>query len=152
MRQVERRFESKRDAWIVAVMWATVLILLVTAGGMRSAGALSGVGQLGVDLACLAVAGFLLWITYGTAYAVHADRLEIRSGPFRLTVPLAEIVRVEPSWTPLSSPAMSLDRLKVSRAGGRAVWISPEDRAGFLRALSEADPELRVDGETVARA
>ena len=54
-------------------------------------------------------------------------------------LPLNEIEEITPTHNPLSSPALSLDRLWISyrRAGKkRAVMISPEDKEGFLKAVA----------------
>ena len=39
----------------------------------------------------VAMAGFMLWILYGTFYRLTATHLLVRSGPFRYAIPLAEI-------------------------------------------------------------
>ena len=50
-----------------------------------------------------------------------------------------------PTRNPLSSPALSLDRLRVTHrasSGERGLLISPADTAGFLAALAEHCPQL----------
>jgi hypothetical protein len=42
---------------------------------------------------------------------------------------------VDSTRNPLSSPAMSLDRLRIEYGQGKAIMISPEPRAEFLRQL-----------------
>lgn len=79
--------------------------------------------------------GLPLWLFRSTAYVVDDTTLRIRSGPFRWSVPLAEIREVRPSRSPLSSPALSLDRLEIRYGRGSAILVSPADRAGFLAAI-----------------
>jgi len=72
----------------------------------------------------------------------------------RWRIPLASIVNVEPTRNPLSSPAWSLDRLRVRwRRGARIRWIqiSPENKLAFLLELSARDPALQLNGERLAR-
>lgn len=69
-------------------------------------------------------------------------------------IPLSDIDEVPPSDSPLSSPALSLDRLRVSyraRGADRFVLISPQDKGGFIRELASNDPGLRMSGATLRR-
>ena len=93
----------------------------------------------------------MLWILYGTRYAFTPDSLLIACGPFRFLVPLSEIRSVRPSRNPLSSPACSLDRLRVEWGAKRWILISPEDKAQFLHELDERCPQLRLEGERLVR-
>lgn len=148
-------YKSKKDAWLVAV------IALGTAGSFaigcwlalagdesdRAAGWLSiGVGA--------AVSAFVLWLTCPLYYEVTPLRLLVRSGRLGWDIPLSDIDEVSPSNSPLSSPALSLDRLRVSyraRGANRFVLISPQDKSGFIRELASNDPGLRMNGETLRR-
>lgn len=75
------------------------------------------------------------WILASTRYTVSDESLLIRSGPFRWTVPLRDIVSITETRSPLSSPALSLDRLRIERTGGRPILISPSHRQRFLEDL-----------------
>ena len=65
-------------------------------------------------------------------------------------MPLAAIDAVEPARNPLSSPACSLDRLRIEY-GAKRIMISPLDKAGFLRALAARAPQLEVSGDSARR-
>lgn len=54
-------------------------------------------------------------------------------------VPLREIRLVRSTRNPLSSPALSLDRLRIEY-GRRAIMISPDDKARFLEELQKRMP------------
>ncbi len=57
---------------------------------------------------------------------------------FRWKININDITRIEPTHNPLSSPALSLDRLKIYyMKDGRVatVMISPKDKEGFLNIL-----------------
>lgn len=145
-----QRFPSKRDAWLVLVLWAAVAI---SAGcAVPLVPYLShGIGLATVAV-CVASALLCLWVLYGTYYDLGTEWLRIHSGPFRFRVPVARIERVVPTRNPLSSPACSLDRLRISWQGGRGIMISPEDKEGFLRALVERRPELQREGDSLSLA
>ena len=66
----------------------------------------------------------------------------VRAAFFRWRVPLDQIIEVFPTHNPLSSPALSLDRLRVNykRPSGGKSWImiSPKDKDRFLDDLAKA--------------
>lgn len=95
---------------------------------------------------------FMLWILFGTYYQVDDQHLLIRSGPFWWTVRLETIQSITPTYNPLSSPALSLDRLWISykvHGWNRAVMISPLDKQVFLQAVVERVPTLQLEGQRV---
>jgi hypothetical protein len=144
-------FPTKRDTWIVALIWGGALLLIVGGVAQLSSAAPPVVRSIGF-LVLLAAAGFMLWVLYGTQYRFLEDCLLITSGPFRFRVPLSEIDSVKPSRNPLSSPACSLDRLLIEWGGGRRrIMISPEPRQAFLQALDERCPQLILDGDRLLR-
>lgn len=141
------RYPTKRDTWLVFLMW----------------------GSAGIDLAIsvfllVNVSGPILWIVpvlvfaglfslhvmYATEYVFDGDLLRVRASVFRWSVPLAEIDSVEPTTNPLSSPACSLDRLLI-RYGPKRIMISPDDKTGFLHTLSTRAPQLELHGEGLRR-
>lgn len=131
------KFHSKIDAWLALTVAGSVLAVLVAAAAL---GARAGVAGLPVVLALLALgAGLPLWLLCATHYRVQGGTLRVRSGPFRWNIPLSAITRVTPTRSVLSSPALSLDRLRIEYGPGRAVLVSPRDREGFLRALEAAE-------------
>jgi len=127
------RFESKRDAWLVAVLWIASLVDFAVAAWLWL-----GAREVPAFVApLLLVAGvFQLHALYSVEYTLDATELRIRASFFRWRVPLAAIASIEPTRNPLSSPALSLDRLLIRYGGGKRILISPADQAGFLRALA----------------
>lgn len=97
-----------------------------------------------VVLAALGLVGWLLRYTY---YEVQpgAQTLRIVSGPLVWRVPVQAITSVLPSASPFSSPALSLDRLRIRYGKHDSILISPADRAGFLAALLHLNPAIRHD-------
>ena len=144
-------FESKRDTWIVALIWAGALGSAY-AGFQQFDTTAPLLPRLGMLILLVAVAGFMLWVLYGTDYTLTDESLLIRCGPFRYRVPLAEIDSVSPSRNPLSSPACSLDRLLVKwRGESKRILISPSRKADFLRELGRRCTQLRAEGQGLVR-
>lgn len=135
---MSERFLSKRDGWLVAVLWAASLVDFGVAAWLWSGPR----GEPAFVAPLLLVAGtFQLHVLYATHYTFEGEALVVRASLFRWRVPLAAIESIEPTRNPLSSPACSLDRLLI-RYGGKRIIISPEDRTGFLRALAQRVPRL----------
>ncbi len=128
------RFTSKIDGWLIPVMVIGVAGMLVALIAVMVAPTPWPVRALTAAVAVLVL--FLLFSVFrGTYYVVEHDVLRIVSGPFRWRIPLADITNVEATRNPLSSPALSMDRLKVSYGKRKFVLVSPEDKEGFIRAL-----------------
>ena len=144
-------YRSKRDRWIIVVLWGANLVMLLSA--LRVWSSEEGlISRLGFAATMLAVTALVVWILESTRYELGASELVIRSGPFRWTIPLASIREVAPTNNPLSSPALSLDRLLI-RYPGRSlgIMISPEDKEGFLRELVLRSPGLVLEGGRLVR-
>jgi hypothetical protein len=126
------KFRSKVDAWLGA-------LLLAACGSMLwSAWRLFVADDPGLWISLpLLVAGalFVLWVLATTAYVIGDEHLDVRSGPFRWRIPLREITSIQRTRNPLSSPALSLDRLAISYGRGGSCMISPADQAAFLEVL-----------------
>lgn len=139
-------YPSKRDLWLEAVIWLSCLAILAAVPAVWQAG-----GTLALLLA--GIAGFTLWLFYGTSYRLDDRELVARAGPFRWRVPLAAIEGVVPTRNPLSAPACSLDRLAVRHSGRRlGLLISPADREDFLRELRLRCPHLEERGDRLVAA
>lgn len=93
----------------------------------------------------LLIGAFIIYLLVTTRYTLTPQELLIASGPIQKRVPLASIISVAPSRNPLSSPALSLDRLEIRYGKFDSVLISPADKAGFLTALHQLNPALRHD-------
>jgi len=130
-------FESKRDLWLWLILGFSVLIDLGAAVALLSADLPSLSRAISVTV-MLATAALILWIMYGTRYIVDQGVLLIYCGPFRKRLRVSEIESVEPTRSPLSSPALSLDRLRITYAGGKKIMVSPEDPDRFRNAIGQA--------------
>ena len=124
-------FNSKIDAWLLIVLVSLAGICLF---GLAQFWNLM-IGRLWFLGLILAVCAALpLWILLTTRYSLSDSALFIRSGPFKWQIPIAQISNLEKTRSPLSSPALSLDRLRVEY-GDQSLMISPEPRQAFLQQL-----------------
>lgn len=144
-------FDSKRDAWIVVLIWTGALLAVFGALQQFTSDA-----PFPLRAAMLIVLGsaaaFMLWVLHGIDYTLTDEDLLIRCGPFRYRVSLAEIDSVSPSRNPLSSPACSLDRFLIKWHGGRKkILISPSPKDVFLRELDGRCSQLKPEGRGLVR-
>ena len=132
------RFRSKIDVRI-----GGVILLGMLASGAAAIGLLFQKGFASLAIVPLLATGLALWLLIETWYGITNTDLIIHCGAFRTTVPLASIRAIRPTRAVVFAPALSLDRLEVTHAGGTLI-ISPTDRAGFIRALKERHPAVVV--------
>jgi membrane protein YdbS with pleckstrin-like domain len=135
-------FRSKVDVWLKLVIAGGLVAMWLAP--VRRIWAGRSVDALDVVIPLLFTA-FIVWVFRTTSYVISADVLIVRSGPVRRTVPLHQVQRLRATHNPLSSPALSLDRIEVTY-GRRRVLISPEDKRGFVRAVLKQAPTVVVDG------
>jgi hypothetical protein len=148
---MKRVYESKRDGWIVVLLWAAVLAMLIGTGNLWGA-RVPFIFRLLMSLILTLAAAFVLWVLYGTRYTLTDRALIVQAGPFRWVIDLEAISEITPTRNPLSSPACSLDRLHIRyRPNPSGLMISPLDKEGFLRDLVERTPGLKMEGTRVLR-
>ena len=132
------RFESKRDLWLVLVarFLPFVVLALVAIRTADRRGPLAGLVIL-VAVELLLVEP-MMRMTY---YVIEGDTLVIRSGFMRWHVPIRDIRSITPTRSALSSPALSLDRLRIEYSR-RAIMVSPEEKRRFIEALRAINPSI----------
>ncbi|WP_313079414.1 PH domain-containing protein [Pulveribacter sp.] len=140
-----QRFASRVDGWFIAVALGTMALVLATWVGEYLRRGFASVGVLGTVLSIATIA-LLAWIWRGTYYEMDNEQLLVRSGPFRWRIPLAQMRGVSPSRSLLSSPALSLDRLRIDYGRARSILVSPQDTEGFVRALRQRCPHAALNG------
>jgi hypothetical protein len=133
-------FRSKVDWWLAAV-------LLISAAASAMAVVIVSVVEspllgLAISPLLLLSVGLPTWLLRATTYTFGDTDLEVRCGPFAWRVPLREIRAVTATRNPLSSPALSLDRLRIDFGPMRSVMISPEDKEGFMKELRKRVPAV----------
>ncbi len=129
-------YASKIDAWLVAV-----LLVVMAACGFALVQALA-VSSPAAWLTAAFIAGtgigLPLWLLRTTRYTLDGAQLGIRPGPFKWTIPLADITAIAATSNPAASPALALDRLRITYGVGRSVMISPRNKAQFMRDIETA--------------
>ncbi|MCU7856703.1 MAG: PH domain-containing protein [Candidatus Thiodiazotropha sp. (ex Lucinoma borealis)] len=83
--------------------------------------------------------GLPIWLFVSTKYIVTEELLRIKSGPFSWSIPLSSISSVSETRNPLSSPALSLDRLELKYRDGKTILISPANKAKFRAAIGHPE-------------
>ena len=128
-------FKSEVDLWLWVIVALVVIISLVVSVRLflkaSLAGCLTGVWLMAIGI------GLPLWLFYTTYYVVKDEVVRIQSGPFKWTIPIASINQVVETSNPLSSPALSLRRLKIVYDNNKSVMVSPEGRDEFLVAIGQ---------------
>lgn len=135
-------FPSKVDLWLAAVLVLATLVAISVAVAATVSAGMGGLGAWVTPVIMLVVFRAVVW---PIRYDVDPEQLVIHFGFFRKRVPVHEIARVTPSRNPLSSPALSLDRLRIDYRKGKCVLISPADRAGFALAIRDRAPSAVID-------
>lgn len=77
------------------------------------------------------------WLVNSTYYLVDDSALLVRSGPLTWRIALSDIQSVSATKNPLSSPALSLDRLRIDYGRMQSVMVSPADKQAFLDAIKQ---------------
>ncbi|GAB4277589.1 MAG: hypothetical protein Kow0056_09190 [Coriobacteriia bacterium] len=144
-------FPSKVDWWLGVLLAVApgicVYILLASLVTSDQEGITAGLTS------CAFIGAIYLLLVIPVRYGIGPDTLIIRFGVVRQQVRLGDIVEVKPTNNPLSSPALSLDRLAVRTGKGpfRTTMISPDERDTFLAMLATA-AGLEREGDRLVRS
>lgn len=137
-------FVSKVDAWLGAVLTFAAIITLGAAVSLLLIEPARPI--VAANLALLGAA-LPLWVMLSTRYTLTVSELRIASGPFRWRIPLRQIWSVTPTRSLLSSPALSLDRLRIDYGHDNWIMLSPRDKERFLKELEvRRSSVLKVGG------
>lgn len=134
-----KTYPSKVDAWLVGLIAFSLAMAFL--GALLAAMETGPLRVMQALMILLAAAGFVVWVFVGTNYTLEGRELVIRSGPFCWRIQLDAINNIEPAARQnvflrmRSSPALSMDRIAISYAGGKRIMISPADRQAFLKDL-----------------
>jgi len=145
------RFRSKIDwwayllfiGWTGANLWA--LISYLTSGGLSALIILISFTPFTVF--------FFIPMWFGTYYTLGDDGLAIRAGYGKgMKIAYESIISVSKTRNPISSPALSMDRLEVryrytSGSFTDSVIISPKDKDEFFRQLKEKNEAIVISAE-----
>lgn len=133
-------FASRIDGWLLVVLLGSALVCLFAAGRIM-------LSQLPVPwwiAAILVLLGCVLptWLLVATNYVLTATTLDVRSGPFKWRVPIADVTSIAATRNSASSPALSLDRLRIDYGDGRWIMVSPLEKDRFVSELEQRRTRL----------
>ncbi|OAT82530.1 hypothetical protein A6P54_08245 [Bacillus sp. MKU004] len=148
------RFYSKKGKVLFPLL--IVVLILMAASSLASVmdleflqripGADSGNGQ-GSLFVTVPIMALIIWLIAATYYEISGEELKIAAGPIRYTIHIHTIRSIEASKNPISSPALSLDRLRIDYNQSNVVYISPKDKKEFTDELLKINPNIRVNLE-----
>lgn len=129
-------YQSAVSWWL----WALVAIPVVVTSVMSVMD-----GELAVLLIHALVALLVGHLFFTTCYMVEKNTLTVKSSVLiNIKIDIATIRKITETNNPLSSPALSLDRLWIDYGKNGAVMISPKDKEGFIRQILQINPSVEV--------
>ncbi len=140
-----RVYRSAVDKWLLVVIYASpaTLLVIATIGWINEQPDVTGVCLI----LFVALTLLNLVVTTPCRYTLTNDSLNIRCGLLFRSVPLGRIVRIEPSSSWESAPALSLRRVKITLDRGYRI-ISPVNRDAFIKDLMDAVQRHRAENPT----
>jgi hypothetical protein len=142
----DEQYASEFDLWVRLVL---ILVPVVSVGTVVVAALSSGEGIVAALISLLIVAGIYGGLLFPLYYRLESTGLLVRFGLVRQHIPYDTITSVRPTRNALSSPALSLRRLRIDY-GRSFVMISPVRRDEFLASLASRAGLLR-EGDALRR-
>jgi hypothetical protein len=93
------------------------------------------------------IALFIIWLLLTTGYKIEDKTLSIKAAFINKQINIKTIRSVRPTKNPLSSPALSIDRLEIVYQSGmdeKITLISPKEKEKFISKLKELNPNIKV--------
>lgn len=112
-------YTSKIDTWLAAVLISAMAVSLIAFFFALLSG--SKVALFATLPALLTGFGLPLWLMSSTNYRLSDTSLLVKSGPFKWVIPIKDISNIIPTSNALSSPALSLDRLRIEYGKGKFI-------------------------------
>lgn len=128
---MNNEYPSKVDTWLKAVLASAVILPLILAAPLFKVNATAAYITLGTAVFDIVLFYVLL---VPCRYVFREEDLLVQTGFLKWTVPYKDITGFSETNNPLSSPALSLDRIRIEY-GGRAIMVSPERKDEFLAVL-----------------
>lgn len=117
-----------------------ILFILLSTGALM----VTSKSWLGL-LIILVVLTFILHLFLSTHYTIEGHQLTVKCGfLYNSTIDIRTISKVSETNNPLSSPAISLDRLEIRYGSHNSVIISPREKQDFLDQLLQINPEISI--------
>ncbi|CAM4463715.1 PH domain-containing protein [Paenibacillus tarimensis] len=139
------KFVPRRDGWLGAVIWSSVLILVLSGLSPYFLDGPGPVGSAVLLISCLGFALFTAWLWVGTYYVMEESELVVRSGPMRQVIPYSRVKSASRVRSWAASAATSRRRIELYYNKYDVVHISPLDEDRFLYELKTRCPEARIE-------
>nr|WP_295921883.1 PH domain-containing protein [uncultured Dyadobacter sp.] len=99
---------------------------------------------IGLGIVLLA-AMFILHLFLTTYYQITGAQIRIKSGFIvSKTIPIASITKIAETRNPISSPALSFDRIELKYNRYDSIIISPKNKMAFVADLLRVSPDIEV--------
>lgn len=136
-----REFRSAVDWWIGAILIGIAVLIPVFLGLALVGSPADPTTRVSLLAGAALLASIMTGLVWPVRYQFRRTELVVISGLLRQRIPYDQITSVEPTRAPWSSPALSLDRLRIRY---RRTWllVSPADQHQFLRELTRRAPQL----------
>lgn len=142
--EASERVPARVDGWLVAAVAVGLSLgTVVVAPLVLDPGVAWGVKLL-VGSMWVAAVGLTLGMAVPVRYLLEPQGLTVRAGVLTLRFAYRDLIRAERVISPLSGPAWSLVRVRVSLDGGGWIEIAPRDRDAFMATLARRAPHLRA--------
>lgn len=128
-------FDAKKDFWLGLLIW------IPTGGGFIAS--LMSEGWL-IKILMLVTVIFLGWIWFGTRYYITEEILIVKCGPFSEKIAIKDIKSIKKTRNPLSSAALSIDRIEIRFGYSGMTLISPKDRERFIGLILEKNNNIDI--------
>jgi hypothetical protein len=124
-------YRSKIDWWLMLIVYGAFVYPVVDGIRMK---------QYILSLVFIGIILLISFLFYNTRYTIEGENLLI----WRAKIDINSIRKVYKTRNPLSSPALSLDRLAVVYNKFDEVLISPVERDDFIQELLKINPNIEV--------
>lgn len=130
-------FKSKIDLWLLLIIYVPVTVAMVMGIVDKQW------EMLAINICIIAVVTYLFT---GAKYIINNNILYIKIGAIQVEkLDIHKIKKIEKTFNPLSAPALSLKRLKLSYGESFGyTLISPKEREQFINAILEINPCVEV--------
>mgnify|MGYP001590816894 FL=1 len=140
-----QKFHSKIDWWILGFVIAMTGLLVQLLFTMYAKGTMVEYPEH--TMVYIFTIAVLWWPVFSTTYAIGNNTLTIRSMFLKWVIPLENIKTVSKTNNSISSPALSLDRLKIEYLKDgkmKQILVSPRDQQGFCKELQENHSQIHI--------
>jgi hypothetical protein len=124
-------YRSKIDWWLMLIVYGAFVFPIVEGIRMK---------QYIMSLVFVGIILLISVLFYTTRYTIEGENLLI----WRTKIDIKSIRKIYKTRNPLSSPALSIDRIAIVYNKFDEVLISPADRAAFVQELVAINPAIEV--------